>query len=756
MPPPVPLLLAVLVLAVVLLALAAVLALVDAAVLVVEPPPLPVEPVFAVSTLPAQAPAARRRAAVEAIEARVMSPYYLGRPPPFAITPASSGYPLRPMIPTGPRVPVQRITPSACSIGDLFRKRSRATPAWPAIYEKRGLAWEKTSWGGFFDRARRAAKGLVELGVQRGDRVAILGPTQSPWAVADMAAQLVTAVSFGIYPQQTPEQIRYLLEHSEAKVVYVEGAGELAKVLSVVRDLPSVKAVVPWDAALAGLPSAPRSYAGPPSAPRSYAGPEHATDPRVVSPDLFEGEPLDEREIDRRLAAISPENTAVLVYTSGTTGPPKGAMISHANVLALLHHTGAVMEVVRSDDLSLNFLPMAHAAERIFGFFQRIDTGIPTAYARGVSTVLEDITDVGPTLFGAVPRIFEKAYAKIQAELENKPPAVRALFSWALATGKRKTAFSLEGRPVPPLLRAEHALADALVFRRIRAAFGGRVRFFVTGAAPIALPILELFWAAGLPIYEVYGMTEATVATHANFPGAVRLGTVGRVIPPMEAKIADDGEVLVRGPWVFQGYLKNPGATREILAGGWLHTGDIGTIDADGYLRITDRKKHLIITAGGKNLAPANIENAIKNQDPLVSQVYAHGDRRPYVIAIVAPSPLETLAWGEDRGLVSPAEVKALTSELLANPAARSPALNAAMACIVADRAFGDRIREAVRRGNQHLAHVEHVRRIAVLDRDFSQETGELTPTMKVKRKAVVDLHGKLIDQIYEGGGLEV
>jgi long-chain acyl-CoA synthetase len=305
-------------------------------------------------------------------------------------------------------------------------------------------------------------------------------------------------------------------------------------------------------------------------------------------------------------------------------------------------------------------------------------------------------------------------------------------------------------------LRLQHAIADRLVFRRVRAAFGGRVRYFITGAAPIALPILEFFWAAGLPIYEVYGMTEATVVTHMNRPGAVKLGTVGKVVAPMEAKIAEDGEILMRGPWVFQGYLKSPEATNEALEGGWLHTGDIGTIDADGYLRITDRKKHLIITAGGKNLAPANIENAIKNQDPLVSQVYAHGDRRPYVIAVVAPSPLETLAWGEERGLVAKDEVAALTKELLANPASRSAALNAAMAKVVAHGDFGERIREAVRRGNQQLAHVEHVRRVAVLDRDFSQEAGELTPTMKVKRKAVAELHGKLIDALYEGGGLEV
>jgi long-chain acyl-CoA synthetase len=639
------------------------------------------------------------------------------------------------MITTGPHVFVRRITPEASSLGDLFRRRARATPSAPAIYEKQRGAWERISWAQFYDRARRAARGLVGLGVDHGDRVAILGPTHAPWAILDMAAQLVTAVSFGIYPQQTPEQIRYLLEHSEAKVIYVDTEAELASVIEAARDVPTLRAIVPWDAALAAR--------------------HKEKDARVVSPEVLAGEAMEEAEIERRLSAVKPDETAILIYTSGTTGPPKGAMIAHENVLDLLHASADMLEAFESD-LSLNFLPMAHAAERIFGFYARIDNGVATAYARSMGTVLEDLADVQPTLFGAVPRIFEKAYAKIQSELERKPRAVQKLFAWAVSVGKRCTELTLAGRPVPPLLRAQRALADRLVFKRVHAAFGGRVRFFVTGAAPIALPILEFFWAAGLPIYEVYGMTEATVVTHANRPGAVKLGTVGRVIPPMEAKIAEDGEILMRGPWVFQGYLKSPEATQETLEGGWLHTGDIGSIDADGYLRITDRKKHLIITAGGKNLAPANIENTIKNQDPLISQAYAHGDRRPYVIAIIAPSPLETLAWGEERELIGKAEVAALTKELMANPANRSAALNAAMAKIVADRGFGERIRDAVRRGNHHLAHVEHVRRIAVLDRDFSQEAGELTPTMKLKRNAVAELHGKLIDAVYEGGGIEV
>jgi long-chain acyl-CoA synthetase len=639
------------------------------------------------------------------------------------------------MIPTGAHVPIRLVAGEATSIGDLLRRRARATPSVPAAYEKSGSVWEPLTWSGFYDRARRAARGLSALGVARGDRVAILGPTRTTWGVLDMAAQLVAAVSFGIYPQQTPDQIRYLLAHSQAKVVHVGSADEIDRVLEAARGLPSLRAIVPWDLAVVAAAK--------------------GKDDRLVSPEALEGEALEEAEIERRLAAVDGEDTAILVYTSGTTGPPKGAMIRHRNVLSALRAVGPMYGLFESD-LSFSFLPMAHVAERILGFYGRVDAGMPAAYARGMGTVLADLAEVRPTVFGAVPRIFEKAHAKILAELERRPPAVRRLFAWAVDVGKRAAALEIAGRAVPPALAAQRALADRLVFRRVRAAFGGRVRYLVTGAAPLALPIVELFWAVGLPMYEMYGMTEATVVTHANRPGAVRLGTVGRVIPPMEARIAGDGEILLRGPFVFPGYLDRPEDTADAIRDGWLCTGDIGTVDDAGFLRVTDRKKHLIITAGGKNLAPANIENAIKAQDPIVSQVYVHGDRRPYVIALVAPSPLETLAWGRERGLLPAAEAEALSRALLADPSRRSPALDAAMAQVVAHPAFGERIRDAVRRGNAELAHVEQVRRIAVLPRDLGQEHGELTPTMKIKRKAVAEIHAALIDAVYEGGGIEV
>ncbi|MCA9695659.1 MAG: long-chain fatty acid--CoA ligase, partial [Myxococcales bacterium] len=482
------------------------------------------------------------------------------------------------MLTTGPNLPVVHLSREAKTVGDMFRKRARASADYPAFHTKRDGAWVATSWREFFEQASAVARGLVALGLEPGDRVGILGPTLAPWAIQDMAAQLAGLVSFGIYPMQSPDQIRYLLAHSDARVVFVANSEELEHVLEAAEGLEHLVAIVPWEHAL---------Y-------EQYAD----RDPRLRSIHDFEGAPLDDATLEARLRARKPEDLAVLVYTSGTTGPPKGAMISHRNILELLASEDTLE--LRQNDLSLNFLPMAHVAERLLGFYGRIDVGLTTAYASSISAVLPELLEVRPTLFGSVPRIFEKAYGKIHSEIERKPAAVQRLFRWAKAVGIERVRRRLANQSVPLRLELQHRVADRLVFRKIRGVFGGRVRIFITGAAPTALEILEFFWAAGMPIYEVYGMTEATVMTHCNREGAVRLGTVGRPMREIECRLADDGEILIRGPWVFVGYFKDESATSRTVVDGWLHTGDIGEIDGDGYLKITDRKKHLIITAGGK------------------------------------------------------------------------------------------------------------------------------------------------------------
>ena len=630
------------------------------------------------------------------------------------------------MLNLGNHVVATPMASQARTLADLFLKRTAASADRTAWLIKTGGQWQPTPWRQFELLASQVAAGLVELGLEPGDRVAILGPTRPEWAVQDMGAQLAGCVSLGIYPHQSMEQVHYILAHSEARVIFVADATELDTVLEAAPDLPELAAIIPWDDAL-------------------LAG---RKDPRLRALSSFMARPLTAAERADRVTSRAPADTAIFVYTSGTTGPPKCAMISHANILALMACQPS-LGVIYEDDISLSFLPMAHVAERVLAFYGRINMGIATAYATHTGVVLNELREVRPTLFGSVPRIFEKAYNHILMDVERASPNKRRIFAWADRVGRARSQLVLAGRPVPMTLRFMHRIADRLIFSRVRAAFGGRVRLFLTGAAPTPMNVLEFFWAAGLPIYEVYGQTEATVVTHANTETGVRLGSVGRALPGIEHRIADDGEVLVRGPWVFQGYYKEPEATESTVVNGWLHTGDIGTIDTDGYLRITDRKKHIIITSGGKNVTPANIESAIKAQDPLISHVHAHGDRRPYIAALVVPSPLETLAFGLAQGLVDKATVAARTAELMANPTGRTEALAQAMAPITAHPAFQARLQAAVRQGNTRLAQVEKVKRFAILDRDFSQEAGELTPTMKVRRKAVEQQYMPTLDRIY-------
>ncbi len=628
-----------------------------------------------------------------------------------------------------PHEPANSVAGEARTLGEVLRLRAADTPDAVASFQKQGNEWHKDTWRDLFNQARRVASELVDLGLEIGERVSILGPTHIDWGVYDFGAHLAGLVTVGIYPHQSVEQMRYLLEHSESRVVFVADEAELATVLAAVEGNERVLAIVPWTETLA----------------RGHS----KADPRVMSPQRFQRSELDEEAVAARQAQIDSDDTAILIYTSGTTGPPKGAMISHANILSLVGSSDQIVRYYR-DDLLLSFLPMAHATERVLGFYVRVNGGIAAAYASSVGAVLAELQEVRPTIFGSVPRLFEKAYAKIYSEIERKPAPVRAIFDWATRVARRRLPYVLAQQNVPTGLALQYRLAQRLVFSKVHAAFGGRVRLCLTGAAPISYDILEFFWAADIPIYEAYGMTEATVLTHINRQHAVKLGTVGQVVAPNRCRIAEDGEVLIHGPFVFKGYYKNEAATRETVVDGWLHTGDIGELDEDGCLSITDRKKHLIITAGGKNVAPANIERAIKSKSPLISQVHAHGDRRNYISALIAPSPLETLEWGAERGLLAPSELDERRAELMRDPMARSEALAVAIGKVVAEREFRELFLEPVRQGNKDLARVERVRRFFVLDRDLSQEGGEMTPTMKMKRKAIEEKYAELFDRVYD------
>ena len=629
-----------------------------------------------------------------------------------------------------PKAPARPVLPGAKTLPDMFLARSERTPHRVAYRRKVEKQWVSSTWRDFYEGAASIATWLLDAGLATKDKICIVGSTRPEWCLCDMGGQLAGAVTVGAYPTLTPEQLGYILEHSDSRFVFVEDREQLEKVLSQKDSLATLSKVLLWDT-------------------RGSEDLVKAHDFVVPLADALGTTPTRGR-VNERVAEVRPDDTAIIVYTSGTTGPPKGAMISHKNITTVLG-AETIMEF-EADDATLSFLPMAHVAERVLAFYGRINWGTATSYASSVPAVLEELTEVRPTVFGSVPRIFEKAYARIQGEVDKASPGKQKAFRWAEGVGHRVVELWQAGKPLPLTLRLQYAAADRLVFRKLREVFGGRVKFFITGAAPIPKRILSFFWAAGFPIYEVYGMTEATVVSHANRPGTVRLGSVGKSLSFIEDRLAEDGEILMRGDTVFQGYYKNEAATAETVdADGWLHTGDIGKKDADGYLYIVDRKKHIIITAGGKNLTPANIENEIKTQDPIISHVHAHGDRRPFVTAIVTVSPLEAIEWARERGLLEDQEAaERMKRELMENPLARPEGLDDVIGAVTSHADMKKRIAEAVRRGNDKLSRVEQVKRVYVLPRELSADEDEITPTLKVKRKNVEKKFASQLDKLYE------
>jgi long-chain acyl-CoA synthetase len=624
----------------------------------------------------------------------------------------------------------QYVAAKSRNLPDMFIKRVQKSASKTAYLTKVNGAWTPTTWQKFYDQSASFAGYLLAKGLGLEDKICIMGSTRPEWAICDMGGQLAGVVTVGAYPTMSSSQLAYIINHSDAKICVVEGKAEIEKLLGIRSETPNLSHVVVWN-------------------PEGVA--KDLLDEGWVVPlaEAFKGK-TDAAAIQARVDSIKPGNTAIIVYTSGTTGPPKGAMISHNNILQVLIGCEPLLPIGEGD-ISLNFLPMAHVAERIASFYGRISMGVTAAYASSIPAVLAEVKEIRPTIFGSVPRIFEKAYSKIFSEVAKASPGKQKAFRWAERVGREAVRHWQADKPLPLGLQLQYKLADKLVFSKIREVFGGRVKHFATGAAPIAYEVLEFFWAAGFPIYEVYGMTEATVLTHGNPLRAVRIGTVGKPISVVEERLAEDGEILIKGPTVFLGYYKNPEATAEAIdADGWLHTGDIGKKDAKGYLRIVDRKKHIIITSGGKNITPANIEQEIKTQDPLISQVHAHGDRRAYLTAMITIHPIEAIDYAKANGLVKdPAEADKMAAELMSNPLARPAGLQDLMQAVTENAEVKRRMIEAVKKGNQNLARVETIKKVYVLDRDFSVEEDEITPTLKVKRKEVEKKFEPIFDRLY-------
>jgi long-chain acyl-CoA synthetase len=553
---------------------------------------------------------------------------------------------------------------------ELWRDAVRDAPPEPAYLEETADGWRAVSWDEAAERVSALAQGLLARGVRHGDRVAVLSRTRLEWILLDWAAMSIGAVVVGLYPTSTARECEYILGHCEAVLAFTEDEEQTRKLVSVRGSLPTLREIIPFDW-------------------------------------------LEKLESDGRLARhlqtepVEEDDLATLIYTSGTTGPPKGCMLTHRNLVT------AAIRVVEGmnqpGDVVLVFLPLAHSYGRL-AHQAATHRGATVALVADVARVPEALAAVRPTVLPAVPRVYEKIHANTLGEIERAGGSRRRIGLWALGVGARTSRARREGAPVRGVLALQQRLADRLVFAKVRERLGGRLRVGVSGAAPLSTDVMEFFHALGVPVIEGYGLTETASSATVNEPGDFRIGTVGRPVDGAEVRLAEDGEILIRSASVFTGYYKDPGSTAEALTDdGWLRTGDVGEIDDEGFLRITDRKKDLIITAGGKNIAPQNLENALKTSR-FVSQAIVVGDRRPYVTALVTLDDAELASSGRD-----PQEL----------------------------------VRELVDEVNRDRTRVEQIKRFVILPREFSQEEGEVTPTLKLRRRVIHEHFADEIERLY-------
>lgn len=570
------------------------------------------------------------------------------------------------------------------------------------LLNKQDGKWLPTSWNETAASVRAISLGLIALGVEPKQHVTLLSYNRKEWLFIDLAIMSAGAVTVPIYASNIPKDVAYIIEHSESRITFVENMMQLDKIKETWAGLPKLEKVV----LIEGDPG---------------------SDERIITLKQLEelGVGQEAQQFDRRVQTIDPEDLYTISYTSGTTGPPKGAMMSHRSMRAVNRGCLELIEF-SEDDRVLSFLPLAHLMER-FLHYTTIQAGIRINYAESIEKVPENLLEVRPNAFFSVPRLFEKVYGAILNKVAADPPLKQKIFAWARQVGKDFAVLDSEDKPIPLGLKIKHKLADKLVFAKIRDRLGGRVRHIGSGSAPISQEIAEFFYGAGLPLLEAYGLTETSAPATLSAPGRMRFGRVGKPIKDVEIKIAEDGEVMIRGANLFSGYFKREEATKEAMDGTWFHSGDVGFIDEDGFLAITDRKKDLIITAGGKNIAPQNIENLIKT-DRYISQVVMIGDRKPYCVALLTLDMAEIHNWAQENGLGE------LTDEEL-----------------VKHVKVRELIEGVLREKNSQITRFEQIKKFDILPVDFSQETGELTPTMKVKRKVVSQKYAERIEALYAG-----
>jgi long-chain acyl-CoA synthetase len=570
-------------------------------------------------------------------------------------------------------------------------------PERPAYHVREGDTWVTATWSQYVSEVRAAARGLLALGLKPGDAVAILGFNRPEWVAVDVAAMAVGGLPAGIYTTNSPKECEYIINHAEAVVVVVENEDQWAKIDAVRQSLPSVRKVV------------------------LMKGTE-VNDPLAMSWDGFiaGGEAIDDAAVDARVDKLSLDDPGTLIYTSGTTGPPKAVMLSHGN-LAFTSKEGADAFDLHEGDTNVSYLPLSHIAEQMFTIHIPASIGSSVYYAESIDALADNIKQARPTVFAGVPRVWEKFHLGVVSELQKATGVKAKIANWAMSVGRRSNALRNEGREPGGVLAAQERIADKLVLSKVRHALGfDGTRVFVTAAAPISTEILE-FFSAFFVINEVYGQSEDNGPTSMTMPGRTKFGSVGIPYPGTEVKIAGDGEIVVRGPHVFMGYYKDPAATAETLVDGWLQSGDLGEFDDDGYLWITGRKKDIIITAGGKNVAPSHLESGIKDS-LLVNEAVVIGDRRKFLTALVTLEEEMVEAFMAEHGLEGEPHESA---EILAA------------------------VQKDIDESNRHLARVEQIKKFTILPRQLSIEGGELTPTLKVKRDKVSAHFATEIEAMY-------
>jgi len=595
---------------------------------------------------------------------------------------------------------------SVRTLCDIFYRSVETHRKPDQLKVKRGDHWVDIG----SDDVRRAVEeismGLRALGVEKGDHVALLSENRPEWAYVDLATLCAGAADVPLYPNLMAAQVLYVLNDSQSKVAFVSTPAQARKLAEVRAQAPHLRHVVRFD---------------------------DVAEPGTISLDELRARGREAlaaapEAVKTRAAEVAPEDLATLIYTSGTTGDPKGVMLTHDNIVSNVQGGLAAFGEIGPGDIALSFLPLCHIFERMGGHYLMLHQGVTIAYAESVEKVPANMTEVRPTLMLSVPRLYEKMFARVQEKVAAESAPKRRFVRWAVSVGLRAFQARVERRAPGALLRAQHALVDRLVFGAIRERTGGRLRLFVSGGAPLAREIAEFFGAAGLIILEGYGLTETSPVIAVNRPDSLKPGTVGPPIAGVEVKIAEDGEILTRGRHVMKGYFNKPEATAEVIdADRWFHTGDVGLLDGDGFLVITDRKKDIIVTSGGKNIAPQPIESVLKTH-PLIAEIVMIGNKRNFPSALLVPNFDNLAKWAAANGV----------------PARPAPEL-------VSDPRVIELYDRTVKELTAHLAQFERIKKIALLPHEFTLEAGELTPTLKVKRRVVEQKYKEVIDRLYEG-----